>query len=126
MVMAAKPSTIDKYLAGVSAEQRVALKKLRKAILAVAPQAEECISYGVPAFRLNGRFLVAFGPSGGHCSFYPGSTAIEVHQRELRKYDISKGTIRFQNERPLPAALVRKLVKARLGEFPTPRIEKKK
>jgi uncharacterized protein YdhG (YjbR/CyaY superfamily) len=121
-----KSKTIDEYLATVSVEQRVALEKLRKAILAVAPKAEECISYGIPAFRLNGRYLVAFGPSGGHCSFYPGSTAIEVHRRELKRYDTSKGTIRFRNERPLPAALVRKLVKARLGEFPAGRGAKEK
>lgn len=124
--MAMKPKTIDAYLATVSAEQRAALEKLRQAILAVAPKAEECISYGVPAFRLGGRFLVAFGPSGGHCAFYPGSTAIEAHQRELKRYDTSKGTIRFRNERPLAARLVRKLLKARISEFPAPRGAKKK
>lgn len=124
--METKSKTIDEYLATVSAEQRATLNKLRKVILAVAPKAEECISYGIPAFRLNGRYLVAFGPSGGHCSFYPGSTAIEVHQRELKGYDTSKGTIRFRNDKPLTAALVRKLVKARMAEFPVRRGEKKK
>ncbi len=114
--MTAKPKTIDEYLEKVSAEQRAALEKLRKVIRATAPKAEECISYAFPAFRLDGRFLVAFGPSGGHCAFYPGSTAIEVHQGELQSYDTSKGTIRFRRDRPLPMTLVRKLVKARIAD----------
>lgn len=114
--MKAKPQTIDEYLAAVSAEQRAALERLRRAIRAAAPQAEECISYALPAFRLDGRFLVAFGPSGKHCAFYPGSTAVEVHKRDLKDYDTSKGTIRFRRDRPLPMALVRKLVRARIAD----------
>jgi uncharacterized protein YdhG (YjbR/CyaY superfamily) len=113
--MRTKPKTIDQFLATVSPAQRAALQKLRRAIRAAAPKAEECISYAVPAFRLNGKYLAAFGPSGGHCSFYPGSTAIEVHQRELKRYGTSKGTIRFRCDQPLPATLVRKLLRARIA-----------
>jgi uncharacterized protein YdhG (YjbR/CyaY superfamily) len=114
--MAAKPKTIDEYLAAVSPLQRAALEKLRRAIRAVAPEAEECISYQLAAFRQDG-MLVAFGATPNHCAFYPMSPAtVEAHEDELRGYDTSKGTIRFQPERPLPAALVRKLVKARLAE----------
>jgi uncharacterized protein YdhG (YjbR/CyaY superfamily) len=111
-----KPKTIDEYLALVSDEKRAALEKLRRAIKAAAPEAEECISYQVPAFRLGGRMLVAFGAATNHCSFFPGACPIEAHKDELEAYDTSKGTIRFRPEKPLPATLVRKLVKARIAE----------
>jgi uncharacterized protein YdhG (YjbR/CyaY superfamily) len=115
--MAAKPKTIDEYLAALSDDKRAALEKLRKAIRAAAPKAEECISYQLPAFRLNGRPLVAFGATANHCAFYPmGSSTVEAHEDELKDYDTSKGTIRFQADKPLPVALVRKLVKARIAE----------
>lgn len=107
--------TVDEYLVTVGGEKRVALQKLRRHIRAAVPRAEECIAYGVPAFRLDGRFLLAFGAAAGHCSFYPGSTAIAVHADELEGYDTGKGTIRFQAGRPLPALLVRKLVQARIA-----------
>ncbi len=108
--------TIDEYLAAVSADKRAALEKLRRNIRAAAPRAEECISYQVPAFRLGGRMLVAFGAAAKHCAFYPGAFPVEAHKDELKAYDTSKGTIRFQADKPLPAALVRKLVKARIAE----------
>ncbi len=112
----AKPRTIDEYLATLSDDKRAALEKLRKAIKAAAPEAEECISYSVPAFRLDGKFLLAFGAAAKHCSFYPGSAPVKAHKHALKNYDTSKGTIRFPANRPLPVALVRKLVKARLEE----------
>ncbi len=113
---AGKPRTIDEYLAALSDEKRAALEKLRRTIRTAAPKAEECISYQLPAFRLNG-MLVAFGASANHCAFYPMSSAtVEAHKDELQGYDTSKGTIRFQAAKPLPAALVRKLVKARIAE----------
>ena len=113
---AAKPRTIDDYLAALSDDKRAALEKLRKTIRAVAPNAEECISYQLPAFRLNG-MLVAFGATVNHCAFYlMSSSMVETHKHELKDYETSKGTIRFQVDKPLPAALVRKLVKARIAE----------
>jgi uncharacterized protein YdhG (YjbR/CyaY superfamily) len=115
--VAAKPKTIDQYLAGLSVEQRAALEKLRKAIKAAVPKAEECISYGLAAFRLDGKPLVAFGATASHCAFYPMSSfMVAAHRDELKDYDTSKGTIRFQADKPLPVALVRKLVKARIAE----------
>src|SRR5213593_3176758 len=115
--MAAKPKTIDGYLAALSEDKRAALEKLRKTIRAAAPEAEECISYQLAAFRLNGKMLVAFGATANHCAFYPmSSSTVEAHKHELKKYETSKGTIRFQADKPLPAALVRKLVKARIAE----------
>jgi len=107
----------DAYLASLSADQRAALQKLRKAIRAAAPKAEECISYGLPAFRLDGRVLCCFGAATKHCSFFPGSgRTVADHAELLRGFDTSKGTIRFPPERPLPAVLVKKLVKARIAE----------
>jgi uncharacterized protein YdhG (YjbR/CyaY superfamily) len=115
--MAAKPNPIDEYLAAVTDDQRAALEKLRKTIRAAAPKAEECISYQLAAFRLNGKPLVAFGATANHCAFFPMSaTIVEAHKDELKDYDTSKGTIRFQADKPLPVVLVRKLVKARIAE----------
>lgn len=115
--MAGKPTTIDEYLAGVSAEQRAALEALRQTIREAAPGAEECISYRLPAFRLHKKLLVAFGATASHCAFYPMSAStVEAHGPELEDYDTSKGTLRFQANDPLPAALVRKLVAARIAE----------
>jgi uncharacterized protein YdhG (YjbR/CyaY superfamily) len=111
-----KPRTIDEYLAGVNADQRVALEKLRKTIRTVAPKAEECISYGLPALRLNGRPLVAFAAWANHCAFYPMSSGtVKAFQDQLKGFETSKGTIRFSTDKPLPTALVKKLVKARIA-----------
>ena len=111
-----KVRTVDEYLARVSDDKRVALQKLRKTIKAAAPRAEECISYQLPAYRLNG-MLVAFGATANHCAFYPMSAStVAAHREELKDYDTSKGTIRFQPDNPLPVSLVRKLVKARIEE----------
>ncbi len=109
-----KAKTIDEYLAALSSDKRAALERLRKTIRAAVPRAEECISYQLPAFRLDGRFLVAFGATANHCAFYPGGV-VEALEEELKDYDTSKGTIRFQADHPLPAALVRKLVKVRIA-----------
>ncbi|HZJ54551.1 MAG TPA: DUF1801 domain-containing protein [Myxococcaceae bacterium] len=115
--MRSKVTSVDEYLAGVSSEHRAALERLRRTIRSVAPKVEESISYGVPTFRLDGRGLVAFGTASGHCSLFPlGGTLIEKFADELADFDTSKGTIRFQPDRPLPAALVKKLVKARIAE----------
>ena len=115
--MKAQLKTIDAYLAGVSADKRAALEKLRKTIKAAAPTAEECISYGMPAFRLDGKALVYYCAAANHCSFFPGSgTTVAAFKNELKGYETSKGTIRFQPDKPLPATLVRKIVKARIAE----------
>lgn len=114
--MPGKPTTIDEYLAALEPEQRAALEKLRRTIRAAAPRAEECISYGLPGFRQNG-MLVAFGAAANHCAFYLMSgTTVAANAADLEKYDTSKGTIRFTPDEPLPATLVRKLVKARIAE----------
>ena len=114
--MSTKPTTHDEYLAAVRPDQRAALERLREAIKAAAPKAEECISYGICAFRLNG-MLVGYGATAKHCAFFlMSNTTVAAHQDDLSEYDTSTGTIRFSPDDPLPAALVRKLVKARLAE----------
>lgn len=115
--MPSKPKTIDEYLAPLSAEKRTTLEKLRKDIQSAAPEAEECISYDIPGFRLDGRLLVSFGAAKNHCAFYAGAHPVKAHEEELEAYDTNKGTIRFPVDRPLPAALVRKLVKSRIAEY---------
>ena len=113
-----KSKTIDEYLAGANAKQRLALEKLRRTIRASAPDAEECISYGIPAFRLNGRTLLYFGAWASNCSLYPGSSAmLKKFRTDLKDFQTSKGTIRFSPDKSLPIALVKKLVKARVAEI---------
>src|SRR5947208_15818465 len=98
-----KPATIDEYLVGVTAQQRVALEKLRRTIRAVAPKLEECISYGIPAFRMKGRSLVFFGGWANHCSFYSGSSeTLSKFRNQLKNFKISKRTNRFSSDKPLP------------------------
>ena len=116
----AKPKTIDDYLASLSADKRAALERLRKTIHAAAPGAEECISYQMPAFRYNGRILVWFGAAAKHCSFFPGGI-VPAFKEELADFKLSKGTVRFTPDHPIPAALVRKLVNARIAKTDTPR-----
>jgi uncharacterized protein YdhG (YjbR/CyaY superfamily) len=112
-----KPKSIDEYLAAFSEDKRAALEKLRKTIKAAVPKAEECISYGLAAFRLDGKPLVAFGAAANHCAFYPmSSSTVAAHENDLKDYDTSKGAIRFAADKPLPAALVKKLIKARIAE----------
>jgi uncharacterized protein YdhG (YjbR/CyaY superfamily) len=110
----ARPTTVDGYLAPLPPDKRAALQWLRRHIKAAAPGAEECISYGIPAFRLDGRLLVHFGAAAKHCAFYPGAV-VESFRDELTRYDVSKGTIRFQADDPLPAALVKRIVKAQIA-----------
>jgi len=112
-----KPRTIDEYLKNAEDDQRRVLNKLRQTIRAAAPEAQECISYGIPAFRHNRRSLVFFGAWASHCAFYPGSAAtLKNFRNELRNFQTSKGAIRFSPDKPLPVALVKKLVKTRIAE----------
>jgi uncharacterized protein YdhG (YjbR/CyaY superfamily) len=116
--VAKRPRTIDEYLVGVNANSRAALQRVRRAIHAAAPDAEECISYGMPAFRLDGKLIAGFRAAAGHCSFHPMSGAtVATLRAELAGYDTSPGTIRFSPRAGLPAALVRRLVKARIAEL---------
>lgn len=112
---------IEAYLANLPEDQRVALEHLRRTIAKAAPAATEAISYGVPAFKLHGRPLVSYGAGKAHCAFYLMSTGVmDAHLAELRGYQLGKGSIRFQPDSPLPEALVRTLVAARIAELEAP------
>lgn len=112
-----KPKTIDEYLANLKPDRRTTLQRLRQTIQTAAPSAEECISYGIPAFRLNRRLLVFFGAWANHCAFYPGSAATLKNLRnEFGNFQTSKGTIRFAPNKPFSVALVRHFLKARIAE----------
>src|SRR5437899_12893232 len=107
---------VDDYLARLPEDSRLALEKLRSTIKSVVPDSVEVISYQIPTFKYQGRMLVSYAAFSEHCSFFPGSGPIEAHQSELRFYQTSKGTIRFPASKPLPAALVKKLVRTRINQ----------
>ena len=108
--------TPEQYLAALPDDKRLALAKLRTQIKAAAPKAEECISYGIPGFRLNGKLLVSYGAAKNHCAFYPGSI-VQKFKMELKNFGTTgQGTVRFSPDKPLPAPLVRKIVKARIAQ----------
>jgi uncharacterized protein YdhG (YjbR/CyaY superfamily) len=107
---------VDEYLANVPAPMRAALERLRKTIQAAAPQAEEVLSYRIPTFRQNG-VLVYYAAFKDHCSFFVASTAVSRRfAAELKPFATGKGTFRFTPQRPIPAALVRQIVRARVAE----------
>jgi len=113
-----KAATFDDCLANATPEQRGALEKVRKAIRASAPDAEEGVSYGMAAFRLNGKPIAGLAAFTGHCSYFPMSGAVVAALKDdLKAYETSKGGIRFAAAKPLPVTLVRKLVKARIAEI---------
>jgi len=111
------PKNVDDYLAGVPEPARSTLKKVRAAIRsAVPPEATEAIGYRIPTFRYKGA-LLGFAAFSDHCSLFPMSLAVmAAFNNELKGFPTSKGTIRFPVDKPLPAALVKKPVKARIAE----------
>lgn len=108
---------MDDYLAKVPEPARSTLNKVRAVVRAVVPaEATEVISYGIPAFKYK-KVLVWYAAFSDHCSFFPTGSIIEKFKNELEGYRLSKGTIQFPVDNPLPAALVKKMVKARLAEI---------
>ena len=110
----ANPRNVEEYLSALPQDQRAALERVRRAIKSVVPNASEGISYQIPTFKLDGRMLVSYAAFSEHCSFFPGAGPTEVHQNELKAYQTSKGTIRFTLNKPLPLALIKKIVKTRI------------
>ena len=111
------PKNIDEYLERIPEPARSTLNKIRAAIRSAAPrEATEAISYGIPAFKYKG-MLVWFAAFSKHCSLFPTAAVIEEFKDELKGYSISKGTIQFPVDKPLPAALVKELVKARVAQI---------
>lgn len=111
-----KASSTAEYLAALEPDKRRALERLRRDILAVAKGAEDIFSYQMPAFRYQGKVLVWMGAAAHHCAFYPGAIPADL-AADLADYETSKGTIRFTPDKPLPAALVKKLVEARIAKI---------
>ena len=111
-----KFASVADYLRAVPPAPRAALQKLRKTIKAAAPNATELISYGIPGYQHHG-MLVYFAAFKNHCSLFGVGTALmKTHQKALAPYKMSKGTVQFTVDKPLPTALVRKLVKARIAQ----------
>src|SRR6185295_16093755 len=105
-----KPTTIDEYIADFPADVQPQLEKVRAAIRKAAPEAEEAIKYMMPTFVLNGN-LIHFAGWNNHIGLYPGSKPVEVFKDELAKYEISKGTVRFPLDKPIPYGLIGKITK---------------
>lgn len=116
--MRKKPATIDEYLGSVGDEKRAVLAKLRRTIRAAVPKAQECISYGIPAFRLPGGVVAGFVATRTGCSYFPFSgTTLGTLADELEGFDKTKSAVHFSPDEPLPATLVRKLIRARIAEM---------
>jgi uncharacterized protein YdhG (YjbR/CyaY superfamily) len=112
-----KPNTVEGYLAAVPADARATLEKVRSAMRAAAPDAEEKISYGMPGLYMDGHPIGYYAAFKAHCSYFPASGGIiSRFEKELERYEVEKGTIRFPIGKPLPASLVKKLVKAKIAE----------
>jgi uncharacterized protein YdhG (YjbR/CyaY superfamily) len=115
--MQAKTSTIDDYLAAVGGNKRTALEKLRKTIRSIVPDAEECISYRIPAFRSGGKVIAGFCARTNGCSYFPFSgRTLRTLAKEIAAYEHTKSALHFDPEAGLPASLVRKLVRTRIAE----------
>jgi uncharacterized protein YdhG (YjbR/CyaY superfamily) len=112
-----RDSAIDEYLAGVSPRSRALLQKLRRNIHALVPEVEECVSYGMPAFRYIGRVIAGFQATSTGCSYYPFSgTTLKTLADDIEGYSRTKSALHFGLDKPLPASLVRKLLQARIAE----------
>ena len=109
------PATVDEYLAELPEKERTVLSNIRKTIKATAPKADEGISYGMPGYKYHG-MLVYFAAFKNHCSFFPGSSMLELLGEDVKKYKTSKGTLQFTVDKPIPASLVKKIVKTRMKQ----------
>lgn len=113
----AAPKTVDEYLARIPQPARSTLTKIRAAIRSAAPpDTTETISYGIPAFKYK-RVLIWFAAFSNHCSLFPTASVIDTFKNDLKGYATSKGTIKFPTDKPLPSALVKKVVKARVKQI---------
>lgn len=119
-----KSQTIDTYIKGFPKETQIILKKIRSLIKEIAPKATEKISYGIPTFNLNGTYLIYFSGWRHHVSLYPASTSMMEAVKEAVPYRVSKGTLKFPLNKPIPYPLIKKIVKYRLKDnlqrFPKP------
>ncbi len=111
-----QPKTTDEYIAKFPKTVRDVLEELRQSIRQSAPEAEETISYEMPAFKLKGRNFVYFAAWKNHVGFYPGAAAIEAFKKDLSSYKQAKGSVQFRYDKPMPFDLVKRIVKFRIEE----------
>lgn len=111
------PRGIDEYLDALDKQKRTTLQELRQTIHGIIPNAEECISYGMPAFRLEGKIIAGFSAFKNHLSYLPHSgSVLQELSHDLAGYESTAGSLHFPIDQPLPKALVRKLIAVRLKE----------
>jgi uncharacterized protein YdhG (YjbR/CyaY superfamily) len=112
------PNEIDRYLAGLDEPQRSTLEALRKSIIEVVPGAEQCISYGMPAFKVQGKTVAGFAAFKNHLSYLPHSgSVLATLPDDVAPYETSKGSLKFAINNPLPKRLVKKLIHTRMEEL---------
>jgi uncharacterized protein YdhG (YjbR/CyaY superfamily) len=112
------PTEIDRYLAGLDEPKRSTLESLRRSIMDVVPEAEQCISYGMPAFKVQGKTVAGFAAFKNHLSYLPHSgSVLTTLTDDVAPYETSKGSLKFAIDAPLPERLVQKLVRARMQEL---------
>jgi uncharacterized protein YdhG (YjbR/CyaY superfamily) len=110
-------SVIDKYLGEIDPRQRAVLERMRGIIKRIAPEAEEMISYGIPTFKVNNQPLVHLGAYKDHMSLFPTSKPVQVLEDKLKGFKVSRGTIQFTLEKPLPDKLLEEIILIRLADI---------
>jgi uncharacterized protein YdhG (YjbR/CyaY superfamily) len=105
-----KPQTHDEYLQNFTGAIRQTLNEIRALIRSLVPDAEAYIGYGIPAYRLKGKYLIGYGGAKQHCAIYPGSAILEAYREELAGFDTSKGALRLKPGEPLPTELLTKMI----------------
>lgn len=110
---AGKPKDIDDYIAGFASDVQAILEKIRQTIRRAAPKAEEAISYQIPTFKLNGKYLIYFAAFKKHVSVYPAPREVDQFKEELSAYEGGKGTVQFPLNKPIPYGVISKIVKFR-------------
>jgi uncharacterized protein YdhG (YjbR/CyaY superfamily) len=110
-------SVIDNYLEDVSSPQKRELERVRRIIISTVPEAEEVITYGMPGYKYKGKYLIAFAPFKNHMSIFPGTGAIVALKDKLTKFKLSKGTIQFTKENPIPEPTLKAIILNRIREI---------
>ena len=120
------PKSIDEYIAGVPAEIQLRLQRIRDLVSEIAPDADETISYRIPAFKLYGRILIYFAAHTEHIGMYPAPYGVPQFERDLAKYGAGKGTLRFPHDKPLPIPVIKRVLKYRLQQTLAKAVAKRK
>lgn len=110
-------SVIDEYLEKVSEPQKAALERVRKIVKEFVPDATEVISYGMPGFKYKGKYLFGFAPFKDHMSIFPAANPVEIMKEKLSNFKLSKGTVQFTIENPIPESIIQELVSVRIKDI---------